>query len=119
MVQRVLCVRDQSILNLTKASAYGQTLCLLLPPTSPVPHSGQNTLAFVRARAPTRLDPLGPRWDPLDAMDCSEDDQRSADGTVDSPSSQPNMLFTPHSEEAVQEPHVNVWQLLTYPQPKC
>ena len=75
MVRRVSCVRDEPTLNLIEASAYGQTLCLLLPPTSPVPHSGQNTLVFARAQAPTRLDPLGPRW------------------------------FTQHSEEAVQEPH--------------
>ena len=64
MVQRVSCVRDQPILNLIEANVYGPTLCLLLPPTSPVPHSGQNTLVFARARAPTRLDPLRPQWDP-------------------------------------------------------
>ena len=76
LAQRVSCVRDQPFLNLIEASAYGPTLCLLLPPTSPVPHSGQNTLAVARARAPTRLDPLIPQWDPWDTMDFSEDDQR-------------------------------------------
>ena len=105
LAQRVSCVRDQPTLNLTQASAYGQTLCLLPPPISPVPQAGHNTLAHARALAPTRLDPLGPQWDPWDSMDCSEDDQRGADGTVDPPSSPPNMLFTQHSEEAVQEPH--------------
>ncbi len=105
MVQRVSCVRDQPFLKLIEASAYGPTLCLLLPPTSPVPHAGQYTLALARALAPARIDPLGPQWDPCDSMDCSEDDQRGADGMIDPPSSPPNMLFTQHSEEAVQEPH--------------
>ena len=52
-------------------------------------------------------------------MDCSEDAQRGMDGKADSPSSHLNMLFSQHNEKAIQEPPLEVWQLMTYPLPKC
>ena len=109
MIRRVAAVMDPPLINLTEASAYHQALSLSLPPTSPVSHAGHisfyTSLNFARARAPTHLGPLGPQWDPVDAMDCSEDAPRGVDGRVDPPSSSLNMLFTQHSEEAMQEPH--------------
>ena len=104
MERRVSFVRNQTLANLTEASAYQQALCLS-PYTPPVTHPGQYPFTFTRARTPTHLDPLGPQWDPLDAMDCSEDAQRGMDGKADTPSSRLNMLLTQHSEKAAEEPH--------------
>jgi len=98
-------VRDHSISNLTETSAYPLVLYLSLPITSPVPHAGLHPPAPARARAPMHLVPVGPPWDPLAAMDCSEDAQRGVDSKGSSPSSPPDTLFTQHDEEAVQEPH--------------
>ena len=64
MIRRVAAVMDPPLINLTEASAYHKAFSLSLPPTSPVPHSGQNALAFARARVPTRLDP-GPSVGPV------------------------------------------------------
>ena len=105
MIRRVSAVMDPPLINLTEASAYHPTCSLSPPPTSPVSHAGHTSLVFARARAPTHLVPMGPRWDPKEAMDCSEDAPRGADGKADSPSSNLSMLFTQHSEEVVQEPH--------------
>ena len=105
MIRRVAAVMDPPLINLTEASVYHKALSLSLPITSPVSHAGHTSLVFARARAPTNLAPLGPQWDPVDAMDCSEDAPRGVDGRIDSPSSSINMLFTQHGEKAVQEPH--------------
>ena len=105
-MRRVLCVRDQPVSNLTEASAYYPALCFPSPvTTSPAPHAGYCPFTLARAHAPAHLDLLGPSWDPLDAMDCSEDGQCGMDSRTDPPSSPLNMLLTQHSEEAVQEPH--------------
>ena len=103
MERRVSFVRNQTLANLTEASAYQQALCLS-PYTPPVTHPGQYPFTFTRARTPTHLDPLGPQWDPLVAMDCSADAQRGMDGKADTPSSLLNMLFSQHNEKAIQEP---------------
>ena len=104
LIRRVLSVRDHPMPNLTEASAY-LALCFPLPPISPAPHAGHCTFTLARAHAPAHLGLLGPSWDPSDAMDCSEDGQCGVDGMGDPPSSPLNMLFTQHSEKAVQEPH--------------
>jgi hypothetical protein len=105
MARRVSFVRDHSNSNLTETSAYPRVLCLSLPITSPVSHAGMNPPAFARARAPMHLAPLGPKWDPLVAMDCTEDVERGVDSRGGPPSSPLDTLFTQHGEEAVQEPH--------------
>ena len=104
LIRRVLSVRDHPMPNLTEASAY-LALCFPLPPISPASHAGHCTFTLVRAHAPAHLGLLGPSWDPSDAMDCSEDGQCGVDGMGDPPSSPLIMLFTQHSEKAVQEPH--------------
>ena len=105
MARRVSFVRDHSISNLTETSAYPPVLCLSLPLTSPVSHAGLHPPTFARARAPMHHVPLGPHWDPLVAMDCSEDVERGVDSRDGPPSSPLDTLFTQHDEEAVQEPH--------------
>ena len=85
LMRRVLCVRDQPVSNLTEASAYYPALCFPSPTTSPVPHAGHCPFTLARAHAPVHLDLLGPSWDPLDAMDCSEDGQWGVDSMSDPP----------------------------------
>ena len=52
-------------------------------------------------------------------MDCSEDDGGGVDGRANPPYSLYNMLFTQHSEKAVENYTTEVWKSLTYPSPKC
>ena len=85
LIRRVSSARDQSMLNLTEASAYDPFLCLPSLP-SPVSHAGKNTFGHVRAPTPAHLDLVGLCEDPSDEMDCGEDDGSGVDGIANPPS---------------------------------
>ena len=113
MIRRVSAVMDPPLINLIEASAYHKALCLSLPPTSPVSHAGHTSLVFARARAPTHLAPMGPQWIAVRMLNVAW----TAGSTHPL---HPSACYSPNTARRQCRNHtMNVWQLLTYPPPKC